>query len=321
MATPRDLFQLQFGGESTRGTPVTPTHKFMGADDCKLTPTEESVQIKDLQANLYPAHAAEAVAQEGAATVGGSLSYDEIPYILAALFENVSPTGTGPYTWLYSAPSTSLVTPRSTTLVYGGDSNVWRLRGGLVSELTISSAAKGVSKFASTWVGTRVDDGALASLSSASVSYVVCDHWSLYIDDATGTMGSTAVSSTAFSFELSVQANRNNVFHIGNVSPDDWIDTRWTGSLKLSLQLNATTRAYLTDILGSSPVEKQVRLKAVSGTDEFQIDFAGVVLNASELISEEQNVAMVSIEFTGQYNSTYGNWLAIQVINGVSALS
>jgi hypothetical protein len=143
------------------------------------------------------------------------------------------------------------------------------------------------------------------------------DHVGLWIDPSSDAVGTTAIATTAFSAELQINTNRDLKYHLGNLNPTTYRDAKWDVSLRMGLELNATSRAYLSSQLGTSSdtFERVVRLKATSGIYEFQFDVNGATLEVPELVDDQDGVSTLNFELMGVYNSTLGNYLAAQSVN------
>lgn len=333
MSNVRDLWQVQAGQEVTRGTGVDPTAKLAGVTGFTVMPTEESVIHEEMRGTLAPGYNATQVKQAAEAALEMGLTYQHVLYVLQALFDEVAtPDGSDPYTWDYAAPVTSGagVSPQPFTLVHGdgnGGDFGYGIFGALVSDLTIAGESGGAATLSATLLGTNADEDALADLSDpSSIEFVMGHHFAVYMDDWGGTIGSTELEDVAFSFELKVTPNRANKFHLGSLTPTGWRDTKWSGSLRLMLELtngaSPATEAMLADILDSSPLKKQVRLLASgSGSNAFQIDFAGAAIAAPELFGDQDGVQSLDLELSGLYNADLGNWLLIEVVNALASLT
>lgn len=318
-----DLNQTQVGKETSWGTPVSPTAKLMGIRECKILPVNEAIVHEAQMGSLAPSPDANLTQIAGSASLNGDVLYDDMPYWLDGLFDEETPTGSDPYTYAYLAPLTAIATSRKQTLVHGQGSDVYALEGALVNQLVISGRTGEALQFSAELIGEEVVADTLAALSDRAVNMVMGDHLALYIDAWAGTIGSTAISSAFFAFTLTLNANRATYPTFGQLKPDGYRDARYSGTLALSIEFDATTQAYLDAIIGGSAVfQRQVRLKASNGASlDFQLDFAGSAVAAPELFTDADGVITLDVTLEGTYNSTLGNWFAAQVINGVSALA
>lgn len=145
----------------------------------------------------------------------------------------------------------------------------------------------------------------------------------LAIDAWAGTMGNTAIATSAFSWELTINANRQYRSYLGGCTPAAWNDQKWGGQLKLSLELNTTTDDYLTAMLAATNtiLERQIEISYTNGTDDLlEVQFAGHTMSAPQLFQDRNGVLSYDLVFDGVYNSAFGNWLKINTTSGINTL-
>jgi len=128
----------------------------------------------------------------------------------------------------------------------------------------------------------------------------------------------TALASSAFSWELSVNANREYHNFLGECTPTASYDNKWSGQMKLSLELNDSTDDHLIAMLAAANtiLEKQVRIKYTVGTAaalrEMVLTFAGHTMQAPELFQDKNGLMTYDLVLDGVYNPKLTNWLTIQ---------
>ncbi|MBU0495679.1 MAG: hypothetical protein KKB13_27845, partial [Chloroflexi bacterium] len=66
--------------------------------------------------------------------------------------------------------------------------------------------------------------------------------------------------------------------------------------------------------------QRQIRIKATSGSKIGQIDFCGTLLESGELFTDREGNITAELLFTGTYHGTVANWLKIAITNGVETL-
>ncbi len=316
-----DLEQVQIGKEVTWGTAVTPTAKLGLIESCEITPEVEGESLPDIRGSLAGGYVQTLNKHSGSGSVQGTASYEDLQYWLESLFGIVTPSGAGPYVYAGVAPLTTVPTRRMLTVVKGQSGSVYKMAGGLVDELTISGESNAPWKFDAKLLGKVVSSGALAVLSDRTQSPIHANHTSLYIDAVGGTIGTTLINSAFFSFELALKANISLVPGVGSLNPVAYVDRAYTGSLKLSLEVDTTTAAYLASILGSSLLQQQVRIKATTGVSQIaQLDFAGGHLSAPAIFTDTDGVVSIDLEMERVYNSALGNWFKSSITNSVATL-
>lgn len=318
-----DLAEIQIGKESTWGTGVTPTAKLMSIETCKIRPITQ-MMIHSSLGSLGPSGAASVLKIDGEASIGGEAVYEDLPYWLDSLFGEATPTGSDPYVYGYAAPLTTEPTPRIMTLVQGDNAGnyVYGLEGALVNKLVISGKSGEAIKWSADLIGENGVPDSLAALSDRTVNGIMAAHMDLYIDAWGGTIGSTQITTTFFSFELTLNAARATYHGIGSVQPKGYREAKYTGTLKLSLEMDSTSQGYLDAIIaGSAAWQRQVRLSAANGANlGLDLDFAGTAIKAPELFTDQDGVVTVDLELESTYNPTLTNWFEAEVTNQVSTL-
>ncbi len=343
MAGLPDLLEVQLGTEATDawGTAVAPSVKLMGIDEVTITPIKQSAQVGEIKGSLAPAFISIREMEEGAASIGGVITYQDFPYFLDALFGGALDSDDGGYATdangtigrTYNAPlgtfDTDLDAASSFTIVYGEGTNqatdVVSLTGGTLNALTVSASTGGASRFSADFLGNKVKGDTLGDLADRTVEVVMGDQWAIYIDPSTDAVGTTQLTNVAFSFELVINPNRALVRHLGNLEPDEYRDAKWNGSLSLSLELDTDSAAYHQSLItATTTFERVIRLEASTGTGatarRVRFDFNGVITSAPSAFTDADGVITVDLEFVGQYNSVLANWLIADSLNDIAAL-
>lgn len=322
------MYQWQIGKETTWGTPVAGSAKVMGMQtDARLKAANRSAVYEDVRGSLAPGYL------DGLEEIGGAGNFnligtfEDIPYWLDAAFGLATPSGTGPYVYAYTGFTTTYPTPRIMTVIDGSSQSgagIYRLEGGLVNSLTIEGKTGGPLMVSGDFIGQTVSVGTLAALSDRTVEVIMGQPWTVYVDAAAGTIGTTQITTTAIAFKFSIDLNRTLVRSMDALIPDTWNQGKLApeaAKLSLTLRYNATSLAYMDALVPQTATfERQIRLKTTSGTKIFQLDFAGIVTEPPETRSDEDGVATMELEFTGKYNSALANYVAASVTNSVSAL-
>lgn len=321
MAYVSDLDQAQIGKEVTWGTAVTPTAKLGLIKDVKLTPDIGVTNLPDQRGSLAGSFVQTLDSHKGSAQVDGTPTYEDFQYWLDSLLGISTPSGAGPYVYADAVPLTTVPTRRMLSLIYGQTGAVWKLAGGLVDELTIKIQSNKPWEFTAKLLGKAVSVGALAALSDRTQTPIHANVTSLYIDAIGGTVGTTLINSTWFSTELNIKANLGLMPGIGSLNPVNYNDKAYMGTLKMTLEVDATTAAYLTSIIGTSVLQHQVRIKATTGVSQIaQFDFAGGITKSPEPSSDTDGVKTFDLEYTRNYNSALANWLKTSITNSVATL-
>lgn len=315
---PTALKLVQLGQESTWGTAVAATVKLMGVEDASITIADVQAQAKEL-GRLNPSPIVAQVAQSAAFAISGIATYEDDIYLNNGLLTSVAPTGAGPYVWANASPSTAATTPKKWTLEYGVTGAAYKVAGALFSKISWKMEAGGWWMYSIDGIGKVVSTVTLASLSDRSVEAIRAADTALYIDAVGGTMGATAVPAVLRSCELTHDAKRHLKIFAGALTPGDYGEDMHEGELKVTFEYTSAVKAYVDAIL-SGLVQKQIRLKATSGTKIWQHDFAGYIADAPKLFEDAEGNITCSLSFKAHYNSTLGDWHKTSVTNSVASL-
>lgn len=317
----KDLIKLQIGQETTWGTSVAATAKLMGLTDLSVDIVDVVHQSADLNGTMYPSDLVAEVSQHGEGSFSMDLSYEDICYPLDGIFEEESATGTGPYVWTYVAPTTAVLASNDYTFEVGGTGAEYEMAGATITGATIAGEAGSIWTGDFEFFSKAVDDAAMASLSDRTVELIRMSDTLLYIDTWTGAMGSTAVSDELISFSLNLDTGRHLKYFNGSLAPSDYGETKWSATLELVMEYSTTCKAMVDALSAPGLVQRQIRLKATSGTKIVQIDFAGTLMDGVTLFDDRDGNLIATLTFTGTYNDTDTDWLEITVTNGVASLT
>ena len=320
---------LQSAWQTAFGTPKTPaTVKLQNVSSFRLRPEFQTRALEQLRGTLAPTHQTTLDNYAGSATFEVSdETFEDVNYWLEALFGTASLTGAGPYARAYAAPTTAAITPHFMTLQWGQANGVFQMQDASVASLTLSGANNSGVQVGGSIIGGKVIQGTLASPSDrTAVTRMSGCMASVAIETWTGS-AFTPLASSAFSWELSINSNREYRGYLGDCTPTAYHDQKWNGQLRLSLELNGTTDDYLIAMLGASSaiLEKQVRITYKTGTGSGErsmaITFAGHSMQAPELFPDRNGVITYDLVLDGVYNPTLANWLKIETKSETASLA
>lgn len=324
-----ELYIVELAKQSAFATAVTPaTVKLMDVSKCSVKPDVKAEARPYLRGSFSPGYTAIVKQIGGGATLEMDLSYEDFPYILDGLFSEATPSGSAaPYTRDYAAPVAAVAAPRISTLFYGASDGVYKLTGAIPTKAVIKGNEEGVATASVDFLGYDVTTATLANLSDRTVNLVMGSDTILYLDAWGGTMGATALSATAFDYELTIDTKRSVMRHM-TFKPDGYKQVAWDVSLKLVLEFNSTSKAVLDAVLGSTsvaPVQKQVRIKSTIGSSGtlklMQFDVCGTVEDSPQVFTDKDGVLTVELMLKGTYHSTFANFLKASNQNAVAALA
>jgi hypothetical protein len=312
---------LQLGWQSAFGTANgTATRKLQNVSSFKLRPELETRALDQLRGTLAPTHQTTLDRYLSSATAETSdTDFEELNYWLEMLFGTVSPVGSAnPYTRTYAAPTTAAITPHAATLQFGQTDEVWQMQDATVTSLTLSGAANSGVSVGASLMGGKVVAGTLASLPDLTTGTRMTGCMASVAIEAWAGNTFTPLASSAFSWELSVNANREYHNFLGECTPTASYDNKWSGQLKLSLELNDSTDDHLIAMLAAANtiLQKRVRIIYTVGATttlrSMTIDFAGHTMQAPELFQDKNGLMTYDLVLDGVYNPTASQWLSIE---------
>ena len=320
---------LQSAWQTKFGTPnATATVKLQNVSSFRLRPEFETRALEQLRGTLAPTHQTTLDHYSGSATFEVSdESFEDVNYWLDSLFGTVSPTGTVTYTRAYAAPLTSATTPHFMTLQYGQSGSIWQMQDASVASLTLSGANNTGVQVGGSIIGGKVTAGTYTSLNDRTGTTRMSGCMAKISVGTWDAASLTELTDSAFSWELSINSNREYRSYLGSCTPKAYNDQKWNGQLKLSLELNTSTDDYLTAMLGSSSaiLERQIEIKYSTTVDgkarSMTIKFAGHSMQAPELFQDRNGVATYDLVLDGVYNSKLTNWLTIGTESGAVAFT
>jgi len=303
---------------------TTATAKLQNVSSFALSPDLQTRALDQLRGTLAPTHQTVLDHFGSNATFEvADESFEDVNYWLDSLFSAATPGGAvGAYTRAYAAPTTAAAAPTFMTLQWGQTDEVWQMQDASVTTLTLSGANNTGVQVGGSLIGGKVLAGTLASLNDRTVTRMSGCSAAVAIDAWDGTMGGTALASSAFSWELTINANRQLRAYLGECTPSAWNDQKWNGQLKLSVELNATTDDQLIAMFAATNaiLERQVQIKYTSGSLVFQIQFAGHTMQAPQLFQDKNGVMTYDLVLDGVYHPTFANWLKINTTSAIDAL-
>jgi hypothetical protein len=312
----KDLTKVQIGKENSWGSAATLTVQLMGVRDMPVKPIVEVEQLVDLRGSLAPAHLSVINKTGAELSVDSLVIYDDLPYMFNAFFGVASgTTSQSVTTYNFSAPGASVEVPNSLTVAFGDGTVNYLTTGVEIQKMVIKGETNKPLELSADMVGKTTCSGTMASLSDRSVTVAMGNDVSLFIDTFGGTIGATPITATAFKFEVEMNSNKSAGYHLGAAAPDGVKNKRWSGSLKLTLELTTAMKAFLdAQLAGTSVFKKLVRIKATNGTNIMQLDFAGTSVAAPQIFTDEDGVITLEVTLDGEYDSgSFSNWLKAQL--------
>jgi len=318
------LDKYQIGTQTALITSVDPTAQLGLVDKLTFSHDMTAMNLKDKRASAA-SYVAALVGIKGGAKMSGIVTYEDIPYWLDGLLGTATPSGS--YTRAYAGMLGTCPTRKIFTLVRGQAgplAHCYGLAGALLTKATFKVSSFAPMTYDLEFGGVGVASDAFVALSDRTQTPVLGNQMSLFIDAVGGTIGATAVASTWFSWELSIDTGAELYGGLGSLYSTSYHETtdKWKVTSKLSLELDATSKAIYDAIIGTSLVQNQVRVKATTGaTQILQFDIAGSILKAPDNMGDTNGVLAIDLEYTDIYNTALANYLKVSSTNTIAAMA
>lgn len=265
----------------------------------------------------------------------GDVTFEQImPFLEAHYAGGITPTGTNPYTWVYSFEG-GAATRKTLTIeegVAGSTQDEWEMAGTIVDDLTLEYdmlAAPGAQpwRLSGTFMGM---DRAVATLTGSltlPALETVMGHLTILKEGTTATAFASLSDLSGSLIRYSQTTNRNNVRRpYGAASGDKasaWGQSeKATGTFEAIVKVSATAKTNLHDIWnssGGSLGERRWRVEAVgSGTKVLRSDFRAAIFAVGIDDRDGERVYAVTGEMVD--DSTLGGMNTITIINTMAAL-
>jgi len=331
-----NLSVVTAGKETTWGTGVTATYKLMDVIDAPVVdPGAKYITIPSIRGSLAKGAYLSARASEipPAFTWKHIATYQDISYHLEQMFGEVTPSGAGPYVRTASAPLTAVVaTPRKQTMYVSNldstDGFFYRHLGCIGKSITISAktgdmVTMDVERLCQSVASTTATPAATGTLTDRTVTPIMGNDMTLFMDSLGGTAGTTAITPAGYEMSLKLESNRVLDQQLGGPSAVTWIEgAEWDGKLDLTLFWNAANKAFVDATFGTATVfQKLVRVKFTTGsTAIFQFDMGGSQLTSVKINEAGNNTVVVKLSLENAYSSSLSNWFTYSNTNSVSTL-
>ena len=245
----KNLRKLQIGVEATAGTSVAATAilRMTGTleDARTLVFPEEQVGL------LTPTDRQYTSAYLGKLAMEGEVTYEQLPYILNASINTdtaAAQDGTGSdYIRTYTFPTTAKNTIFTYTIEGGDDSGEEEMDYCYVSDFTLSGRYQEAWTVSANWQGQNIVPSTFTALGSTTivpVSEALFGLTKFYVDDSTGTIGTTQVALTLFEATLKVTSGWIPKFTADGALDFTFLEnTGFSGTLDVTYEHNATAIA------------------------------------------------------------------------------
>lgn len=332
-ATAARMLLYNTTGEGTYGSTTAATSKLHGVTDASLKINSKTEVVPGV-GWLGPSPTAAEMMQSGEGSMDMVATYEEMPRIFngifAAIGASTSTSGAAPYNYPYTAPVTSTQVCYTYTWEYGATGALYKASGVVFNGLTIRGEVGDWWRASVPALCKQVTAATGGFTTAANVDRTVnpikMSDTTLYVDAfSTGTIGGTSVAATLISFELNFNPNRHLKTFAGSKYPNSWGEGKTEASLKMTAEFNASAKAYVDELLGSTGAEvrRQIRLGATQGSSAAQktanLDFAGILVDGATLFSDREGNITVDLTWQAQYSTGLANHFAANFQNGSSS--
>lgn len=326
---------VQYGIETTPGTSVAATAKL--AVDAATPELDRASQYgqEDYGRSLRN-HASRGYHGLRAASMpfAGDLTFEQIMVFLETHYAGgITPTGTNPYTWVYTFEG-GASTRKTLTIeegVPGSTQDEWEMAGALVDDLTLeydALAAPGVQPWRMS--GTFLAfDRTIATLTPALTLPALntpVGHLTIIKEGTTATAFASLAENAATLIRYSQTTNRNNVRRAYGAASGDKA-TGWGqsekagGTFEALVRINASTKSDFHDIWnssGGSLGERRWRIETVDSPRTLRLDTRAAIFAVGIDDRDGERVYSVSGEMVDDDTLTGSSQATI--INAIAAL-
>lgn len=330
----KSLRRIQLGRESTPGTIVAATTIWRGEGTLEDTrevvrPSEDVGLVPDTDRQYVPAYGGRLALPATPAT------FEQLGHIFDMGLHTAAASADGAgtdYIRIYTLPTTSpySASDLTTYTVEGGDNagaEVMEYAHAL--DFTLDFEAGQAVMLSGTLVGRQVATQAFTgALSVPTVEEILTSKGRVYIDDASGTIGTTQASNTILSGSLKVETGWRSV-----MTADGSLYFTFVKQVKPVITLELTfeheTKAIAEKAKWRAGEARLIRLlfegsaAATAGTTytykTLQIDLAGKYSKFAALEDKDGN-DIITATFDVGYNSTASLYAALTLVNELAAL-
>ncbi len=327
MAGIRALRYIQLGLEATKGTAVAATAVWRGLgtieDALEVVHVDETVgYVSGVDRTYIPKLLAKLSMESVPAT------FEQLPYILAAGVKDVvsgtaDGTGSGKI-YTYTFPTTTLNATKTYTIEGGDDQQEEEMEYSFVESFTLGGKPGEALMVSAEWIGRQVTASTkTAGLALPTVEDILFSKGKLYIDAASGVIGTTLKSNTLLGADLNVKTgwvpvftgDGNLYFSFNKATPPEI-------TLSITFEHDGTATAEKANWRGQ--IARLIRLQfegsnlGTAGTNyskkTLRIDLAGKWEKFDKLAEQDGN-DIVTGTFRARYNATAAKFAEIVVVN------
>lgn len=320
------LEAVQIGLETTPGTAVAaPTNIRSVSVDTKIGGAAEFFKPDGHKFNTL----SELNMEWSTFALNGKPTYTEICWFLAMMFGNPAPASSGVAvkTRTYEMLDTTILTPKTATIMKGSSVRAQKLAYGLLHDLGLTFSRSAGLALTGAGIGQLFTDGITLTASPADVPLVpiVGKQLDFFIDADAASLGTTKMLR-AFHVEPSITGVYGPLWAINSALPSfaAHIDLAPTTAVKVTLEADAAGMAYLSQWRADSTIF--ARLKATGPVIDTAIPYSythdmALGIKSMSPDEDESGVTVVTMECELTKDSTWGKALEIVVVNDVATVA
>lgn len=323
---------VQSGIESTWGTSVPATAKWMGLEDVGVTIIPTVAGARFLRGDMTNRHTQFLNGKTATARIAQYLTFeDAIMSLDSAVKGSVSPSTIDTTGKQYDYPFTqSAPAQRSRTLeIYDGET-MYELSGAYCSSVEIrgSQGGDGIVRMNTEWVGkVATPDTLTPALAARTVDALPTSACNLYVDAIGGTIGSTVKSAALIDWVFKATNGAHVKFFQGSTSPAAAGFREWDLSFGFTLEAGPIANAELVKLQAGTSGLYRIRgiSTVLAGSTpatqykELLIDVAGMYTDPASLWGSRDGNTTVPFAITPAYDSTWGHSARVSTINKLTA--
>lgn len=321
--------KIQGGIESTPGTAVPATAKWMGMHLAASLKDREIVMPSDERGDLAAAHRSYSPAYLWESKLSGELTFEDAIFLAGmAVKGGVTPStvDTSARLWTYTPSLTAANTPDTFTLEFGDNTQCYEAEYVFIKALEISGSVNEALKFAADLLGRQLTAASFTgALSNRTVESALVKKTSLYMDDTGGSIGATAKTGILIDWTWRLPAHfvakdRQD----GNLYFSAFGEVRMQPELEMLVEFTSGVATLRTKY--TAETRQLVRLKtlgslcgAATALRTVQIDGAYKIVEFDTL-DERDGASVVRMKLLGEYDATWTKLFELQIQNAVTAI-
>ncbi len=245
------LRKIQWGVETTFGTPVAATARYQGALTHHVKPTfGRPIEERGLFANLTRSY--QTLQDVDWALLPMPATYEQLPYILEmGVKGGVSPvlTAVTVNTWTYPFATTAELAPKYYTIETGDDLQAFKLTSSWITDFTIAGSYNGlVTVGANGHAQTEATTSFTGALTETTIEEIIAANGDMYLDVSWAALGTTKVAATLLDFSIKFNTMRTPRHYInGQLTAQSTSHAKaQAADISLTLEFNTLADAEYT---------------------------------------------------------------------------